>query len=220
MPIPIALAAAGISAIPSIIKGVSGLFQIGKGNRLAKQNVRPTQLVNENIAKNAAMAEQMANQGLPQAQYNQAIQGINRNQSGAYAGLGRSANPSAGLASLVRAGNDAVLGLTAADSQARIGNQRFAFGQRSALANEQKDVFNWNSKQKYIENAQAAAALQGAGRQNAFGGLSDLATIGQTVSTAGQGSTPNMPNQLGVLTQAAQPRLYGYNGNFKTNRLY
>ena len=211
---------AAIAAVPSLVKSLAGLFQIGKGNRLAKQNVRPVQLVNENIAKNAAMAEQMANQGLPQEQYNQAVQGINRNQSGAYAGLGRSANPSAGLASLVRAGNDAVLGLNAADAQARIGNQRFAFGQRSALANEQKDVFNYNNKQKYNEQAQAAAALQGAGRQNAFGGLSDLATLGQTALNGGQSSIPNMPNQLGGLTQAAQPRLYGYNGSFKTNRLY
>lgn len=219
--IPVALAAAGISAIPSIIKGVSGLFQIGKGNRLAKQNIRPVQLVNENIAKNAAMAEQMAQQGLPQAQYNQAIQGINRNQSGAYAGLGRSANPSAGLASLVRAGNDAVLNLGAADAQARMQNQRFAFGQRSALAQEQKDAFNWNSKQKYNEQAQAAAALQGAGRQNAFGAASDLAQIGSSYlqNNGGKGESSSMPNQLGNLSPN-QPTLYGYNGGFKTNRLY
>lgn len=213
MPIPLGLLAAGI---PSLVKGVSGLFQIGKGNRLARQNVRPVQTVNENIAKNVALAEQMEQVGLPQEQYNQALQNINRNQSGALMSLGRSANPSAGLASLLRASNDAALGLDVQNANTRLNNQRFAFGQRANLAQEQKDVFNWNNKMRYTENAAAAQALKGSGIQNAFGALTDLSKLGQSffAGKGGQQDDSMMPNQLGGLSSAAQPSLYSYNNKF------
>jgi len=221
MPLPL-VASLGIAAAPSILKGIGGLIGIGKGNRMAKANIRPIELVNSNIAKNAAMAEQMADTGLPQQQYNQAVQNIQRNQTGGYAALGRSANPSAGLNSLVRAGNDATLNLDVQDANARQNNQRFAFGQRAQLANEQNRVWDWNNRQKFRENAQAASETIRAGKSNAFGALSDLSQLGQSVASGqfGNGSQDNTPNQLGGLTPAAQPRVYGYNGGFKTNRLY
>lgn len=217
-----ALAIAGISAIPSLVKGIGGLLGIGKGNRMARNNPRPILQVNENIAKNAAMAEQMARTGLPQQQYNQALQNQQRNFNGVTTALGRSANSSAGLAGLLRASNDAALNLDVQDANARQNNQRFAFGQRSALANEQNRVIDYNQVQKYRENAAAAAETINAGRQNAFGGLSDLSQIGAAyLSNANGGSSSQQqPNQLGGLTSAAQPRINGYSGGFKTNRLY
>lgn len=177
MAFPIALAAA---AVPSLVKGISGLLGIGKGNRMAKRNVRPVEQVNPLIAQNAAMAENMARTGLPQEQFNISNQGLQRNLSAGVRSLGRSANPSAGLASIVRAGNDAVLNLGAQDAQARMQNQRFAFGQRAQLANEQNRVFDWNQRRKFQENAQAASEQLNTGRQNAFGSLTDASMLAQS----------------------------------------
>ena len=219
MPIPLLLSA-GIAAAPSLAKGVAGLIGIGKGNRMARENVRPVENVNANIAKNAAMAEQMAQVGLPQQQYNLAQQNLNRNLTSGIRTLGRSANPSAGVAGLLRASNDAALNLSAQDSQARMQNQRFAFGQRSQLANEENRVWDWNKRQNYLAKAKAASETLNAGRKNAFGALSDLSTLGQ--SLAGQASgAGDMSNQLGGLTQSAQPNIGStYNKFNSSNRLF
>lgn len=207
------LAAAGAAALPQVVKGISGLFQIGKGNRLARQNIRPTQVVNPLIAQNNAMAENNALVGLPQQQYNLINQGIQRNQAGGYMSLGRSANPSAGLAGLVRSGNDAILNLGAQDANARMQNERFAFGTRSALANEQNRVWDWNSRRKFQEQAAAAQALQGAGRQNEMGALDGLSSIGQGFLSAKSGN----PSSVGVDAAGNRYGSQGYIGNYRAN---
>lgn len=196
MPLPLALLAAGA---PSVLKGVSGLLGIGAGKRRARRNIRPTAEVNENFLKNVALAENMGRTGLPQQQYNRAFQNIGRNQASAFNTLSRSANPSAGINSLLRSSNDAVLGLDMQDANARLNNQRFAFGQRANLAQDQQRVWNWNKRDKYNEEAQAAAEQIGAGRQNAFGALTDLSQLGQQYLAAENGqqsSSSSMPQQL------------------------
>jgi len=203
MPLPLLLAAA---AAPSILKGLSGIGQMFKGNKMAKNNPFPTAQVNENIAKNAAIADQMAQTGLPQQQYNQALQNMQRNQNGVLTTLGRSANSSAGLSSLLRASNDATLNLDVNDAQARMRNQGIAMQQRGQLGQEQNRVWDWNNKQRYLQQGQAAAAMQGAGRQNAFGALTDLSQLGQSYFSGGLGTTPSAVagNQLGTVPQLGQ----------------
>jgi hypothetical protein len=120
----------------------------------------------------------MGRVGLPQQQYNQAQQNFQRNQAGALRQFGRMGNPR-GLAGIVRAGNDASLGLDVADANARMSNQRNAMGYRSQMGQQQLAKQNYDKFMKYGEQADAAAALQGAGRQNVMGGLSELSQVGQ-----------------------------------------
>jgi hypothetical protein len=178
MAIPAAVVAALIAAVPSVAKGVQGIFQGAKGNKLAKQNIRPTYEIPKEFQQNLAIAENMGRVGLPQQQYNQAQQNFQRNQAGALRQFGRMGNPR-GLAGIVRAGNDASLGLDVADAQARLSNQRNAMGYRSQMGQQQLAKQNWDKFQNYGEKADAAAALQGAGRQNVMGGLSELSQVGQ-----------------------------------------
>jgi hypothetical protein len=182
--IPPQVIAAGIAAIPSIVKGVQGIFQGAKGNKLAKQNIRPTYEIPKEFQQNLAIAENMGRVGLPQQQYNQAQQNFQRNQAGALRQFGRMGNPR-GLAGIVRAGNDATLGLDVADANARMSNQRNAMGYRSQLGQQQLAKQQWDKFQNYGEKADAAAALQGAGRQNVMGGLSELSQIGQMAMMGG-----------------------------------
>lgn len=194
------IAALGVAAIPSLVKGVAGLFGIGSGRRRAKANIRPIASVNENYLKNVALAENMGRVGLPQEQYNRGIQNIGRNQSAAFTSLSRSANPMAGIQGLLRASNDATLGLDVQDANARLNNQRFAFGQRQNLANEQNRVWDWNKKQKFLAEAQAASQEIAAGKQNAFGALTDIAQLGGAALAGGAfdgtGQSAGMGSQL------------------------
>jgi hypothetical protein len=173
-----AVAAALISAAPSVIKGIQGIFQGAKGKKLAKQNVRPTYEIPKEFQQNLAIAENMGRVGLPQQQYNQAQQNFQRNQAGALRQFGRMGNPR-GLAGIVRAGNDATLNLDVADAQARLANQRAAMGYRGQMGQQQLAKQQWDKFGRYQENAAAASALMGAGRQNVMGGLSELSQVGQ-----------------------------------------
>lgn len=190
---------AALALAPSAIKGLSGLSDIIRGNRRAKNNIRPVAEVNENYLKNVSLAENMGRVGLPQQQYNRGLQNIGRNQSVALNSLSRSANPSAGVNSLLRASNDAVLGLDVQDANARLNNQRFAFGQRNNLAQDQQRVWNWNRRDRFLEEANAAGQQIGAGKQNLMGALTDASVVAQQAMAAenGQSPTPQLQNPWG-----------------------
>lgn len=175
--IPLALGLAGAGAL---LKAGTGLWQTIKGNRIDKKNPFPVEQANPIFQKNVAIAENMARTGMPQQQYNNALNNIGRNQAGAIRQLGRSANPSAGLASVLRAGNDATINLDTQDANARLNNQRFAFGQRLNLAQEQNRVFDWNKRQKYLGLLAKSQGMIGAGMQNLMGGFNDATRIGLT----------------------------------------
>ena len=190
MPFPLIAAA----AIPSVVKGIAGIADIFGGKARARRNIRPTAEVNNNYLKNVQIAEQMGRTGLPAEQYNLAQQNIQRNQAGAFNALGRSANPTAGINSLLRASNDAQLGLDVQNANTRLNNQRFAFGQRNNLAQEQQRVWNWNNRDRYLEEANAAGQQIGSGKTNAFGALTDLSALGQQYLASENGGQSSAAN--------------------------
>lgn len=204
MAIPFALLAAGI---PSLVKGIQGIGQGIKGNKLAKQNKRPTYEIPKEFQQNLAIAENMGRIGLPQQEYNRAQQNFQRNQASALRQFNRMGNPR-GLAGIVRAGNDATLGLDVADAQARMSNQRNAMGYRSQIGQQQLAKQNWDKMQLFGEKADAAAALQGAGRQNVMGELSELSQLGQMALLNGGKTGVNNPNMATGVSQSP------YGGNF------
>lgn len=207
MPLP--LIPLAIAAIPSVLKTVQGIGQGIKGNKLAKQNKRPTYEIPKEFQQNLAIAENMGRIGLPQQEYNQAQQNFQRNQASALRQFNRMGNPR-GLAGIVRAGNDATLGLDVADAQARMSNQRNAMGYRSQIGNQRLAKQQWDKFQLFGEKADAAAALQGAGRQNTMGGLSELSQLGQLSmlnngnSSGGQGQMATGVSQGRIPFNSAQ----------------
>ena len=78
-----ALLATLIAAAPSALKAGQGIFQGIKGNKLAKQNIRPTYEIPKEFQQNLAIAENMGRIGLPQQEYNRAQQNFQRNQASA-----------------------------------------------------------------------------------------------------------------------------------------
>lgn len=199
MPLPLIGAIAGANAL---IKLGSGLFQKAAANKIAKNNPFPNAFVQPEYEQNVALADNMARVGLPQEQYNNQLNLIGRNQAGGLATLGRSANPSAGLASLIRAGNDATMNLNAADANARQRNLMTFMQQRQILGGQRQSVWDWNNKQKYLSNLEKEQALRGAGNQNVMGALGDVTSgASQLALMGGFGganptSTTGNPNPL------------------------
>jgi hypothetical protein len=112
------------------------------------------------------------------------------------------------VAGLARAGMDATLGLDVADANARMRNQQSAMGYRSLMGQQQLAKQQYDKFAKYEEEAAAAEALKGAGRQNVMGGLSDLANIGMTAMA--YGDLGGGKNKAPVLSS-------NYSGKFNSN---
>lgn len=222
----------------AVIAGGSLAYGIGKGisqnkqaSNIEKNNVRPTYQIPKEYQDNVNMARQMAQIGLPQEQYNNQVNNINRNQAGGFQTLSRSANPGAGVASVVRAGNDATNNLNAQDAAARQNNQRFFIGQNGVLGQQGLAKQQYDKFDKYTEQFNKAAALRGAANQNIQNGINGaasaamgLATLengGQNPSgyTSGQvNGTPDLPSAVSgspsyqrqpVTNATLQP--FGYN---------
>lgn len=187
MALPAAAVAALISAAPAALKGIQGIFQGIKGKKMAKANVRPTYQIPTGFGKNVAEAEAEARTGLPQQQYNRALQNIQRNQSAGLRQIGRTGRGGS-VAGLARAGMDAGLNLDVADAEARARNRQMARGYRTQLSQQELAKQSYDKFAKYEEDAAAAEALMGAGRQNLMGGLSDMSRVGMTYMAGQDGS--------------------------------
>ena len=205
--------AAAVAGVGAGMKIYQGLHQSHQASQIEKNNIRPTQYVDPLYQQNLNTAQQMATQGMPQAQYNAAMNNINRNQSGGIQALGRSANPGAGLASLVRAGNDATGSLNAQDAAERNRNTLALIQQRGILAGQKQNAWNYNHADKYSENLAKSQALRGAGAQNIAGALNDVGSAGMQL--AGMGAFGGGSNEtMGQLhnapdLSARQPSLNG-----------
>lgn len=172
--------------------GVGSLFGIGqmmKANRLEKNLTMPTYQVNQNLANNYAIANNMANVGLPAQQYNNILNQNNQNLASILASASRSGR-TLGVGSLLRQANQATQNLNIADAQARNQNQRLAMQQGQVLAQEERNAWNWNFRDPYLRTAQRIASLRGAGTQNLFGGIGLAGQIGMA-SLGGKNSGLN-----------------------------
>lgn len=165
------------SGILGGLESAYGLYENIKGNQMAKDNVRPTYTIPDEIKQNLTQSDQMALEGLPDAQKQQYIQNIQRSQQ---LGLNSLSDRKAGLSGIegiVQSGNDAAGNLLSLDSTARRQNQILAMQQGQNLANYKDKAFDYNKNQPYQNTAAAARALQGAGLQNIAGGLGTIAGV-------------------------------------------
>lgn len=154
----------------------SGLHQKSQANKLMKQNQYPTQQVPQGIQQDATRANQLALQGLPSAQYQQAMQNIQRQQANAIL-ASQSRNAGMGTIGSIQQGvQDAQLGLAGQDEAARLKNIENAQQQNQVLGQYQNQAFDWNSKNRYLQTYQYANSLMGAGYQNVTRGIDSAAS--------------------------------------------
>src|ERR1700749_2297654 len=84
----LASAGAGVASgvanqIGGLVRGITGLIQKHKANKLLAQTKRPTYAIPNEILQNQKQAELNARQGLPSEQYQQGMQNIARQQNAA-----------------------------------------------------------------------------------------------------------------------------------------
>lgn len=190
----------------------SSLYGIGKGisqnaqaNKIDKNNPRPIYQIPKEYLDNVTMARQMAQVGLPQQQYNNQLNLINRNSAVGIGAISRSANPGAGVAQVVRASNDATNTLTAQDAAARQDNQRFLIGQNGVLGQQRLAKQQYDKFDKYSENFNRAQGLRGAANANIQNGVGGIASMAGGIAAANMGGN-------GVPAQAPQAQWGGMGG--------
>lgn len=171
------LAVAGAGVATSAISSAS---QAHKANLLQKSLTDPTYNIPPEFYQNREIARQMAQIGIPQQQYNNATNNINQNEAAGIAALNNSANPGAGVTSVVRQGNAAKGNLDAEDAQARQNNQRYFVNENSQLGNQelakqQSDVFD-----KFTRNFNMMQADRGASLQNLNTAANGAEQLGMT----------------------------------------
>jgi len=200
----------------------SGLYGIGKSISQSSQankvkTARPSYQIPQEFMQNAALAKNMAQIGMPQQQYNNQQNAINSNQASGIQALNRSANPGSGIASVVRASNDANNNLNAQDAMARQQNQRYFIGQNAQLGQQRLAQQQYNDFDRYTENYNESAALKGAANQNLQNGVNGLSNVAMGLATMGgsPGSVQTM-GQKNNMEQLSPAKQLGFGSGFYT----
>lgn len=188
----------------NLLGGIFGAGQKAQANRLEKANRLPIAQVNQNIANNAALAKNLAQVGMAEQQYNNALTQQQQNLIGVLSSASRTGR-NINVASILRQANQGTQNLNVADEQARRQNQLTSYGQNQALAQEQQRVWNWNIGNPYLKTAQQVASLRNAGNQNIFGALGGVAQMGimGAFDDQGGGQTGNQLPPIGNRTIGA-----------------
>ena len=153
---------------------VSGLFQKKKGNDILKQNPYPNESVPNEVLANQQIAQNMANEGTPSAQYQQAQKNIQRQQSAAIAQAQDRRSGVGSIGAIQQGTNDAEGGLDAQSAAARRQNQLGLINVNNQVGAYRDKAFDWNQKQKYLQNYQYGMSLIGSGNQNVMSGVDKL----------------------------------------------
>lgn len=184
-----------ISIGAGALKGIGGLIQQGKANKMRRKLKDPGYNIPDEFNRNVGVAENLSRLGMPSEQYNQASTNIQRGTQAGLRQLGRMGNPFAAIQGLARGQSDAFANLDASNAAARRQNILQAMGARRELAGQRLAQQQYN-QQRYFEGVNEANAMRGAGLQNMFGGVTDIGKVGLYGMNSGAGTT--QPKGFGV----------------------
>lgn len=214
MPIPL-LAAAAISAIPSIFQGIEGIGQRRQAKRLRKNAVNPGFEMNSGIMQNAeTLQNRYNNYSLP----GYSMQ-MNRLGSNAATAFDRGAQGASSSADVLDLATKIAYGTGQQQNQLMLQNAQGKEGALSdylnanAAAGDQRQQSNAWDRQQYMQQLQEAAALYGAGGQNMNNAITGIGSIGASmlmnqpnkgphernarIGSAGMAGVSNTAGQLG-----------------------
>lgn len=153
---------------------VSGLIQKNKAKKLLAQNPYPNMPVPAEELAAQQEAQNMATEGMPSAQYQQANKNIQRQQAAAIADAQNRRSGVAGTPAIQQETNDATANLDANSAAIRQRNQLNLQTVNSQVAGFRNQAFDWNSKNKYLQNYQYGMSLLGQGNANVVSGADKL----------------------------------------------
>lgn len=149
----------------------SGIAQKAKANRIRRQNVRPQFQIQPEYTKNVSLAQNMAQEGLPQSaeqfyqtQAERALQSAN--DTALQTGQGVNA-----IAGNLDVYNQGVGRIAAQSGLLKNENIRYLIDQQTKMAEERQKEFAINQYAPFQERAREAAAMTNAGSQNINTGI-------------------------------------------------
>lgn len=160
---------AGIAS--GLITGAAGLIQKGKARKALRNLEYPTEQLPDELARNQNSAEQLAAQGLPSEQYNQAMKNIQRQQLMSLRGAQDRRGGLMAISGIQQGTNDALLNLDARNAAQRIANKQQLMTVNNQVAGAKRDSFDKNVRDKYNRDYNYQMSVLGAGNQNLFGGI-------------------------------------------------
>lgn len=165
------------SLIPSLFKGGLGIFQSILGGMNKPQ--RPVYQVPDSVKQGTNIAETLAAGDMPGKA---SIQGeIDKNAGTALNSLkesmGGSPNLTSAVANILAKNNEAKTALGVQNANYKVDASNNLIGQKNLQGQYEDKAQNYNNIQKYQEQANASSALQGAGINNIFSGLSDISGV-------------------------------------------
>lgn len=172
-----------------IAQTVGGYALYKKGKEALEALVRPEFEIPEEIRQNLTQAQLLALEGLPTEQKQQFVENIQRTMQSGLASLQERGTGLAGVTTLAQQQMDAYRTLLGQDVAARQAGQAGLAQARGTMAGFKERQFDINLMQPYIQDYLTAEAEMGAGLTNIFGGVSTIASSGQTFAggaTSGQ----------------------------------
>lgn len=182
-----------------VMKIAVGQGQLREGRRLLNRlGEMPNQTIPQEVLENKTNAEIAAREGMPSAQYAQAMRNIQRQQASAIqAGQNRRMAGSL-IGGIQQNTNSANLNLDVANANARMKNQ-------AKLASANNNIGMWRNRiyenyinKKYIPEQNYARSLQGAGNANRIAGIdSVMGSVGGMGGMMGGGGSPGGGGSFG-----------------------
>lgn len=216
---PASLIGGGAEALSGLVGDIAGGIQRRKGNNILNSLAYPEESIPTAELTNVANATQMANQGLPSAQYNQAMQNIQRQQMAALTEAQSRRSALDALPTIEANASNATLGLDVANAKQRVANQLNLQDVNKDYAGWQDRIWDNNVKQKYISNYNYAMGLIGSGNQNQSNaidkgiagaglGIAGLAGVRPQQYYGGYSGYGNYGNVAGQTSAAASTNVY------------
>lgn len=174
-----------------LLGGAVGYFQRRAAKKALSKLQRPEYEIPNEILENQKRAQMAANEGLPSAQYNQAMQNIQRQQNRALTSASDRRGGLMALPGLQQQANDSLLNLDVKNAEQRLKNQQQLYGINSQVAGYKDKQWDINKMQPYQRDYTYNMQLLGQGNQNMFAGadklLGGLALAGSSGSNFGSG---------------------------------
>lgn len=164
----------------------SGFFGKKKANNILKQNPYPTESMPSEVLANQQIAEGAATQGMPSEEYQNAQRNIQRNQAATVSAAATSPGGAVrNIGAIQQASNDATGQLDAQSAEMRRQNRGELYAANNQVASWKDKLFDWNSRQKYIQNYNYGMGLLGQSNQNIMTGADKL--LGTAAGAAASG---------------------------------
>lgn len=162
------------NGIGGLIGGIYSLWQKAKANRLLANLKRPTYSIPQEQYQNQTLAKSRANQGLPAAQYAQAMQNIERQRNAALVATQDRRGALGTIGKIQQGVTDANLNLDVADAKQKIANEQNLMKVNNTMSGYKDKEWDYNKRQKYEQDYQYGMSLLGSGNQNMLNSLDKL----------------------------------------------